>query len=227
MSKIISRHRRTTEAGGQLDDERANARDWQQPADGRGPRRRLAILDATLRVLARAGYGGVTHRAVAAEAAVPLAATTYYFKSKQDLLTEAFRLHAGRHAKWVEGGIEQLRTTSPDAVAAADALAELVVLGVDAGRDALVAEFELGLAATRRPELSELPTQWQGAVVSRLALLLADLGAPDPDGDARVLSSALTGLAVELLFGRLPAADVAPAVRRILGSLVAAPQAGA
>jgi TetR/AcrR family transcriptional regulator, regulator of biofilm formation and stress response len=194
-----------------------------QSTDGRGNRRRLAILDATLRVLARNGYGGVTHRAVAAEAEVPLAATTYYFKSKQDLLTEAFRLHAARHAKWVRVGIEELRLSQPDPATAALALAEMVVLGVDAGRDALVAEFELGLASTRQTDLVELPRAWQGPLVDRLTELLGDLGAPDPARDAEVLSSALTGIAVELLFGRVAPEQVAANLRRLVTALTAAP----
>jgi DNA-binding transcriptional regulator YbjK len=45
----------------------------------RGEARRTAIVDAALRLVARGGPRAVTHRAVAAEADVPLAATTYYF----------------------------------------------------------------------------------------------------------------------------------------------------
>ena len=43
--------------------------------------RKSQIIDATVFVIARAGTGAVTHRAVAKEANVPLAATTYYFSS--------------------------------------------------------------------------------------------------------------------------------------------------
>jgi len=46
-----------------------------------GPARRRSILEATVRLLVRGGLAGVTHRAVAREADVPLAATTYYFRS--------------------------------------------------------------------------------------------------------------------------------------------------
>jgi AcrR family transcriptional regulator len=56
--------------------------------------RRLAILQATLRVIVRDGVRGVRHRAVAAEAEVPLSATTYYFKDIHDLLADAFTLYA-------------------------------------------------------------------------------------------------------------------------------------
>ena len=44
--------------------------------------RREAIVEATLRLIDRRGADAVTHRAVAAEAGVPLASTTYHFASK-------------------------------------------------------------------------------------------------------------------------------------------------
>lgn len=52
--------------------------------------RRKAILEAALRVIERDGVRGVKHRAVASEAGVPLAATTYYFDDIQSLLHDAF-----------------------------------------------------------------------------------------------------------------------------------------
>ena len=56
--------------------------------------RRLAILQAALRVMVRDGVRGVRHRAVAQEADVPLSATTYYFKDIHDLLADALTLYA-------------------------------------------------------------------------------------------------------------------------------------
>ena len=46
----------------------------------RGERRHDAILEAALRVIAERGVSAVTHRAVAAEAAVPLYSTTNNFE---------------------------------------------------------------------------------------------------------------------------------------------------
>ena len=54
--------------------------------------RHAAILQATVRILVRDGLAAVTHRAVAREADVPLAATTYYFSSKEELLGEALTI---------------------------------------------------------------------------------------------------------------------------------------
>lgn len=57
----------------------------------RGERTRESIVQATLRVIAAQGVGGVTHRAVAREARVNLSLTTYYFVDLYDLVAAAFR----------------------------------------------------------------------------------------------------------------------------------------
>ena len=69
-----------------------------QPARVRASavQRRQDIIEATLRVMARDGLRAVSHRAVASEASVPLASTTYYFRDLEDLIIESF-LH------WSEG----------------------------------------------------------------------------------------------------------------------------
>ena len=65
-----------------------------KPARQSSEQRRLAILQAALRVMVRDGVRGVRHRAVAQEADVPLSATTYYFKDIHDLLADALTLYA-------------------------------------------------------------------------------------------------------------------------------------
>ena len=56
----------------------------------KGELTRRKILDAVLKVIAREGTRGVTHRAVAAEAGVQLSLTTYYFKDIESMIKEAF-----------------------------------------------------------------------------------------------------------------------------------------
>lgn len=67
-----------------------------------GLERRQQIIDATLRIIVREGMRGVRHRAVAAEAKVPLAATTYYFRDIEDLITAAFLDWAARSNEFQE-----------------------------------------------------------------------------------------------------------------------------
>lgn len=55
--------------------------------------RRRDILEAALRIVVREGVRGIRHRAVAREAQVPLAATTYYFKDIDELIVDTFTLY--------------------------------------------------------------------------------------------------------------------------------------
>src|SRR3546814_3178004 len=63
--------------------------------------RRQEILDAAMRIVVRDGVRAVRHRAVAAEAGVPLSATTYYFKDIDDLLTDTFAQYVERSAAFM------------------------------------------------------------------------------------------------------------------------------
>jgi len=62
----------------------------------RGAARREALLDAVLRIVAEEGVDAVTHRRVADVAGLPLASTTYWFDSKEHLLTAALERAADR-----------------------------------------------------------------------------------------------------------------------------------
>ncbi|MFV8783822.1 TetR/AcrR family transcriptional regulator [Microbulbifer sp. SA54] len=84
-----------------------------QRADSR--QRRKAILEATLRLIVKEGIRGIRHRAVAREASVPLAATTYYFKDLNDLISDSFTY-------FVEQNIEHTRQLQADSVAVAGQL---------------------------------------------------------------------------------------------------------
>ncbi|MGL6160858.1 TetR/AcrR family transcriptional regulator [Microbulbifer sp.] len=81
-----------------------------QRSDSR--QRRKAILEAALRLIVREGIRGIRHRAVAREASVPLAATTYYFKDLNDLISDAFTY-------FVEQGLEHTRQLQESSFTAA------------------------------------------------------------------------------------------------------------
>lgn len=58
-----------------------------RPVQDRTTRTRQKIFEGAVEVLARGGVAGVTHRAVADAGGVSLAATTYHFDSKSEILT--------------------------------------------------------------------------------------------------------------------------------------------
>src|ERR1700692_4994020 len=55
----------------------------------RGERRRHALIAAAADLLCEGGFEAVRHRAVARRAGLPLASTTYYFSSLDDLIARA------------------------------------------------------------------------------------------------------------------------------------------
>ncbi|HET6503407.1 MAG TPA: TetR family transcriptional regulator, partial [Amycolatopsis sp.] len=55
----------------------------------KGERRRTALIEAAYQLLVEGGFEAVRHRAVAERAGLPLASTTYYFDSLDDLICAA------------------------------------------------------------------------------------------------------------------------------------------
>ncbi|MFB6835859.1 TetR/AcrR family transcriptional regulator [Streptomyces sp. NPDC056361] len=129
------------------------------------PERRERIVDAALRVAGRSGIAGLSHRTVAAEADVPLGSTTYHFGSLDELLVAALR-------KANEGFGRLLREspgiTAPDGDLAA-ALARLLGEWLGGERARVELEYELYLAALRRPALRPVAAEWAEDVAAALA----------------------------------------------------------
>ena len=63
------------------------------------PDRRQRIIDAAIRVVGEKGLAGLTHRAVAAAADVPLGSTTYHFRTLDELTVAALRQASEGFAK--------------------------------------------------------------------------------------------------------------------------------
>jgi TetR/AcrR family transcriptional regulator, regulator of biofilm formation and stress response len=153
----------------------------------RGAASRQEIVEAAGRVVVADGLSAVTHRAVAAEAGVPLARTTYHFptvdallRAVQRHLTERFdvRLLAliaaaqGRHASIID--------------ACCDFLEELL----GARRGEFLASVELGVAAARRPELLSVGSLSAEGVIPMIRTFGAD------EDRARATFAAVYGFAV-------------------------------
>ncbi len=169
-------------------------------AEQRAERRR-AIIDAALRIIASRGLPAVTHRTVAREAGVPLAATTYYFASKDEILSEALESLAA-----VE--VDRLEALTANVVAATQSRAELAAaLGealipepADAERTWL-AQFEIYVEAARNPALRPAVIRWREAFVELAASALRAIGAPDPERRAPIAVAAINGILLDRLRG--------------------------
>jgi DNA-binding transcriptional regulator YbjK len=159
----------------------ASARRPRGPADPGRPDR---IARAAMRIVSIDGLSGLTHRAVAAAAGVPVSSTTYYFKTREDLIaaamSHAMRAYAGQVARWSVG------VTSSTLV---DDLARLVALktGSRAQRQRLVVGFELYLGALRHEPLRPISQAWDDILLDVLAELV-------PRRSANALLAAVSGL---------------------------------
>jgi len=159
-------------------------------------RRRRAILDAALRVIASAGVDGLTHRRVAAEADVALGSTTYYFASREELLREAFR-HYLAEVTIALSSLEREKPIEREADVA-EALTELARR--EFATPALVlAEYELILYAARDPILARDFNAYERGLEARLAGPLERLGADRPVDAARTVIDLMRGFELERL----------------------------
>ena len=72
-----------------------------------GDRSRTQRLDAAISVIAHGGLSAVSHRAVAIEAGLAPALTTYYFASKADMIAAAFDRFVERGMDTISGSWER------------------------------------------------------------------------------------------------------------------------
>jgi DNA-binding transcriptional regulator YbjK len=161
----------------------------------RGPARREALLEAVLKIVAELGTDAVTHRRVAEVAELPLASTTYWFESKEHLLTAALELAAERD-------LTRLREHVSEAAADADPL-ELAVRAIvsltEPVRSSLITTYALLLEAARRPALREIAGRWTEAYLKTIGRLFERAGSAHPGEDAELLLAAADGLLIEQL----------------------------
>ena len=162
---------------------------------------------ATAVMLAREGASAITHRAVAREADVPIAATTYYFTSKDDLIAEAFRLHAEKEARRVAAATRAIDAELTRAQLA-DQLAEFLFEGLHGARSSLIAEYELLIQAARRPELEAYSRIFYDTIEAQLERTLSSIGSAHAEEDTRIIMAILAGLEVDNLATPATALDL-------------------
>ncbi|MET8058192.1 TetR/AcrR family transcriptional regulator [Streptomyces microflavus] len=158
------------------------------------PERRTRIIDAALRVIAADGIAGLSHRTVAAEADVPLGSTTYHFGSLDELLTAALRRSNENFAQALRDS--EVCAVEPSGEGAATGLADELtrVLGewFAGERGAIELEYELYLAALRRPALRPVAAEWAESAVEVLS------ARTDP-ATARALVALMDGVCLQVL----------------------------
>lgn len=175
------------------------------------PGRRERIIDAALRVIAADGMAGLSHRTVAAEADVPLGSTTYHFGSLDELLVAALRRCNENFVQELRGS-EALAEGPAGPAGLAEELTRLLGRWFAGERGAIELEYELYLAALRRPALRPVAAEWTEEAVELLSRRT------DPE-TARALVALMDGVCLQVLLtgGTFDAPYTREMLTRIVG----------
>lgn len=182
----------------------------------RGEERRQALVEACVHVIEADGLEGVTHRRVAVAAGVPLAATTYYFSSKEDLMQAAMEHVIATEAERVGVIARAVTEAEMTLEQGVEALVVWLTGMVRERKMAQIAEFELFLRMARTaPRPDEMPV-WTEAFRDVARQALEKLEVPDAEQSAYALVALVHGLMLHALTSGEPGYEervIAPVLR--------------
>lgn len=167
----------------------------------KGERRRQELITAAAALLRSGGFDAVRHRAVAERAGLPLASTTYYFSSLEELVTAAVERTGRDELAEIREQLDAL----PDGVPGTSELVELVLdqlIGPESrsgGLDAALLRFERLVGAGRRPYLAPLMRRLRDEFDGLVAEILSRSGRARDPVAVRDLVSLVDGAVVSAL----------------------------
>lgn len=201
-------------------------------ATPKGERRRQALVESAAELILEGGIDAVRHRAVANRAGLPLASTTYYFESLDELVVCAFQHNSCRELEEMRARVEEVTPCRRSLESTAELIIDLLVGPRGVGeleREQLISRYERCVATARHTELRDVqlharrivdelltdllercgrivdPTQIRRLVAAVDGAVLGALGEldPDPRGLAR-------GLLLDVVGSVAPPADTDP-----------------
>jgi DNA-binding transcriptional regulator YbjK len=124
----------------------------------KGERRRYALVSAAAELLREGGFDAVRHRAVARRAGLPLASTTYYFSSLDDLIAKAVEHVGEQEAAQVREKLAGLSRRRRGVESTADVLIDLLLGDCPTAQisDWLISRYERYVVCARQPALREI-----------------------------------------------------------------------
>lgn len=117
----------------------------------KGERRRHALVSAAAELLSEGGFEAVRHRAVARRAGLPLASTTYYFSSLDELVAKAVEYIGTGEAAQLRSRVQALPRRRRSTGATANLLLDL--LAGEPTSEQLISRYERYIACARHPAL--------------------------------------------------------------------------
>ena len=118
---------------------------------------------------------------VAREANVPLAATTYYFSSKDEILTEALEVLSAAEVERISGLAAEIGTGAKSQEEVAAALGKALIPEPDEAERRWLAQFEIYVEAARNPALRAGGPAVASGLRGPRRVSLRAVGAPEPE----------------------------------------------
>lgn len=163
----------------------------------RAPRdTRRTVLNAAMHLVAERGLQALTHRGVETRAQVSHGVTTYYFKTRAEMILALFEHICDQQIEWITRMYASLAAVSredPDGVDREAFMRRAIELLV-AERTMTLARYELYLSAARDPALQAFTQALRLRHVAIQAEMFRAAGASDPEFAAHRLLSATEGL---------------------------------
>ena len=124
----------------------------------KGERRRHALVCAAAELLSEGGFDAVRHRAVARRADLPLASTTYYFSSLDDLVVQAVEFIGAQETTRLRARLLSLTRRRRGVDATADVVVDLLLGDCSSEEisEKLISRYERYIACARDPWLREV-----------------------------------------------------------------------
>ncbi|MGI8404925.1 MAG: TetR/AcrR family transcriptional regulator [Thermomicrobiales bacterium] len=161
----------------------------------RNSERLARLTDAGLKILAEAGARGLTHRAVDAEAGVPVGTTSNYFRTRDDLMSAMGNRIFERLAS---ASMEPDPTLAPSLERVVDYVRDIVVR-VRLQPQLTLALLELRLEANRHPDLAAVLDQTLQRNYRADVAFHARAGLPGGGYEVMLLHFAIDGLILDQL----------------------------
>ncbi len=164
----------------------------------RSTKRQQRIAEAAIVVIAEHGVAGLTHRRVAQQAKVSLAATTYYYQAKRDIVVDATRMLLNSQIDKYRQLAERCERNPKSSFR--DVVLQLMINA--AGQDNMSARAwcEIILNAARCSIAQTLCQAWFENLKDAWLRIATALGVPDPD---RIIMPAID-IVAGLLFTIVP-----------------------
>ncbi len=170
------------------------------PSSPERSERRVRLLEEALRLVSESGLGAVTHRSVEQAAGAPHGSVTYWFGSREGLISAL--------VDWLcdesERQVRTIATPVHQQIAAGErldvgAIAAALSAWMDGAAAHHLARMELELQGAREPAHAERMTKAARVFWDMCAAIAQGLGSDNPARDGRAMAVMLDGLLLDRL----------------------------